>query len=432
VTIARFRRDNDAAMGELFDQVLALCFRAGMGNLEHVAIDGTKMVADASQSRSRDVDGLRGTGRRWLNEAASADEEEDARFGEGQRGDELPEELRDPQRRKQVVAGLIGQAAQDSDRRRGRRRQRKAHDGQRALELADELEAQARAEAEADLQRPLARLARAQAKLAQVRAQIQQKADRRAQRRAEAAEHGHSIRGLRGVPVDEHIRVREQLARVERDRQSLAQRRAAQVEVAGKRNLTDPDARFMPVKGGGFILGYNCQLAVSADHLILDYNPVQDPGVDRQLLPMFAQLEQTLVMLRTATGNPDLRIGYTSADAGYASEANLTAPGPDRVVALGRRHHIAGENPPTQPPGQDARMAWLLSTPEGHARYKKRGATVEPVNGHLKDNRGLRRFTRRGLIAARAELALAAAANNLAHLFTFLTTNRNPIPATTG
>jgi transposase len=435
VTLARFRKDSDVVMDDLFDQVLVLCFKAGMGNLEHVAIDGTKIVADAARSRSRDVGGLRGTGRRWLDEAAKADERDDARFGEGRRGDELPEELRDPARRKEVIADLIERAAADPDRRRGRRRQRRARDGERALALADELRAEAQARVEVELRRPQARVARLEGALAKTRGEVQSRVDERARRESEAAARGRSISGPRPVAVDEHIHVRKALARLEKARQQLAQRRAAQIEVTGRRNLTDPDARFMPVRGGGYIVGYNAQLSVTADYLILDYDPSQNPSDAQQLVPMFGRLDQTLIMLREAIGNPNLHIGYTSADAGYASEANLTAPGPDRVIALGKRDNITGDDPPTSPPGQDAtataKMAWLLSTPEGRARYKKRGATVEPVNSHLKQARGLRRFARRGKTAARAELALAALTNNLARLFTTQTTKTTtPTPAT--
>ena len=94
------------------------------------------------------------------------------------------------------------------------------------------------------------------------------------------------------MPVEEQSHVRKQIARVERDRQRLAQRRAAAADVTGKRNLTDPDTRFMPVRGGGFILGYNAQLAVSADHLILAYDVVQDPGDVNQLMPMLERLDR--------------------------------------------------------------------------------------------------------------------------------------------
>ena len=45
--------------------------------------------------------------------------------------------------------------------------------------------------------------------------------------------------------------------------------------------------------------------------------------------------------------------------------------------------------------------------------YRRRGVTVEPVNGHLKDRHGLRQFSRRGLRAVQAEAELAAATANL-------------------
>src|SRR5206468_762487 len=116
-------------------------------------------------------------------------------------------------------------------------------------------------------------------------------------------------------------------------------------------------------------LGYNAQLAVSADHLILDYDVVQDPNDINQLIPAFQRLEQTVVMLREATGNRDLQIGTALLDAGYDCDANLTAPGPDRLIALGKRNNIAGDDPPATMPDQDAttrqKMAWRLSTPEG-------------------------------------------------------------------
>jgi transposase len=429
VTIARFRKDNTEVMDDLFDQVLVLCVRAGLGNLQYVAVDGTKIAADASPGLTREVDGLRGTGRRWLAEAAQVDEREDERLG-GRRGDELPEELRDPARRKQVIAELIEQAAADPDRKRGRARQRKAGKAGQALALADELQAEAAANAEADLQQPLARLARAEAKLAQVRALARSRADDRARREAEAAAAGHGIAGRRLVPVDEHIHVREQLARVERHRQRLAQRQAAVVEVTGKRNLTDPDARFMPTQRDKFILGYNAQLAVTADHLILSYDLVQDTGDSNQLIPMLAGVQRAVAMLQAATGDRDLAVGTALFDAGYASEDNLAAPGPKRLVALGKRDKIAGDSPPAEPPDDHAtattKMAWLLNTPEGKALYKKRGATVEPVNSHLKQPRGLRRFARRGITAAKAELALAALTTNLMRWYT-----TKPAPAAT-
>lgn len=433
VTIARFRAEHAESMHGLFDAVLALCAQAGVGRLEHVAIDGTKIAANAAAARSRDVGGLRGTGRRWLNEAAQVDAEEDARFGDA-RGDELPEELRDPAQRKKIIDDLLAQAGADPDRERGRRRRRRARQGGQALALADELQGEAEAKAEAELQAPIGRVQRAQAAVDRVRAKMAARAEDRARREAEAdARGGLLLSGRLPLPIEEHGQVRQQVARLERARQRLAELRATAVEVAGKRNLTDPDARFMPVRGGGFVLGYNAQLAVSADHVILAYDVVQDPNDVNQLVPMFQQLDAKTVMLRNATGNTDLEIVLTTADAGYDSDANLTAPGPDRIIALGKRNNIAGDDPPTSDPGENAtarqKMAWRLSSDKGKALYKTRAATVEPVNGHLKDQRGLRRFTRRGTLAAKAELALAALTHNLMRWYTITTAQATKTPA---
>jgi transposase len=412
-TIARFRAAHDAAMVELFDRVLRLCARAGMGALGHVAIDGTKLAADAAGAAARDRDGLYRVARRLIDEAAAVDAAEDA-AGAG-RPDALPEALADAQQRRRVIAELLASAAGDGDRARGRARTGKLTKAERALRLADELDADAAARAAP------ARLECAEDGLARARARQQARDAARAGREAAAAAAGRGLPGTRPVPVEAHTRVRAAAARVDRARQRLAKLDAA-ATAAGTRNLTDPHCRFMPMPGGGFTPGYNAQLAVAADHLILATDVVTDTGDWNQLAPMLGRLEQAVGILSAATANPDLRVGCVLVDAGYASHDNLTATGPDRLIALGNRAHPAGEHPPTSPPDQSAtareRMAWRLSTPEGRALYRKRGATVEPVHGHLKDRRGLRRFARRGITAARAELSLAALTTNLLHLFT--------------
>ena len=106
------------------------------------------------------------------------------------------------------------------------------------------------------------------------------------------------------------------------------------------------------------------------------------------------------------------------ADAGYGSNANLQAQGPDRLIALGKSRHLfatARNSPATgdPDPGWSARqqMAHRLATTKGATDYKRRGATVEPGIGNLK--KILPEFSRRGLVAADAELHFAAAAFNL-------------------
>jgi hypothetical protein len=163
--------------------------------------------------------------------------------------------------------------------------------------------------------------------------------------------------------------------------------------------------------------GYNAQLAVSADHIIIAVNLSQSTNDQACFLPMMQAAEQTAARLHAVTGNDDQLVGTVLADAGYASDANLAAPGPNRVIALtkGRDQSKAPAGEPAKclAPDGNARqvMAQRLGTPEGRALYKRRRPTVEPAIGNLKAI--LDRFSRRGLNAALGELQLAATASNL-------------------
>jgi transposase len=99
-TIARFRQRHEAALGELFGEVLALCAEAGLASVGVLAIDGTKVHASASQHANRDYERL---AREILEEADAVDAEEDERFGDA-RGDELPPGLATSQGRPGMAA----------------------------------------------------------------------------------------------------------------------------------------------------------------------------------------------------------------------------------------------------------------------------------------------------------------------------------------
>ena len=94
-TIARFRAHHEDALAGLFTQILRLCAGAGLVKVGVVAIDGTKMAANASLSANRTQEAIEAEVRRYLKEAAGIDAAEDALYGEGVRGDELPPELAD-------------------------------------------------------------------------------------------------------------------------------------------------------------------------------------------------------------------------------------------------------------------------------------------------------------------------------------------------
>jgi hypothetical protein len=89
-TIAEFRRRHERALGELFVGVLGLCREAGLVSVGEIAIDGTKIRANASKDRNRSYESIVSE---IFEEAEQIDREEDERYG-ATRGDELPEQLR--------------------------------------------------------------------------------------------------------------------------------------------------------------------------------------------------------------------------------------------------------------------------------------------------------------------------------------------------
>jgi transposase len=98
-TIARFRQGNEKELSELFTEVLQLCAEAGLVNVGLVALDGTKVKANASLGANRTYAWLEEKVQKMLEEAAMKDEEEDQLYGSDKRGDELPEDLQDRDKR---------------------------------------------------------------------------------------------------------------------------------------------------------------------------------------------------------------------------------------------------------------------------------------------------------------------------------------------
>jgi transposase len=99
-TISDFRKDHLKALAGLFLQVLKLCQKAGLVKLGHVALDGTKIKANASKHKAMSYKRMKEEEVRLeaevaelLKKAESVDEEEDQRYGKGKKGDELPKEL---------------------------------------------------------------------------------------------------------------------------------------------------------------------------------------------------------------------------------------------------------------------------------------------------------------------------------------------------
>jgi transposase len=130
-TISEFRRRHLDALGGLFVQVLKLAERAGLVKLGHVALDGTKMRANASKHKAMSYDRMKkreaelaAEVARWLKAAEAADREEDKHYGE-RRGDELPDWVADKQKRlekiRQAKAELEAEARAAAEEEKQRR-----------------------------------------------------------------------------------------------------------------------------------------------------------------------------------------------------------------------------------------------------------------------------------------------------------------------
>ena len=365
-TIARFRATHQVPLGELFAQVLGLCARAGLIHAGLVAIDGTRMEANASRKANRSAEEL---AQEILDDAAAVDADEDARFGDA-RGDELPPEMRGPGRRERI------------------------------RQLLDELNAEAK---ERSYEAALAR-----------RAEIE-------------ATTGKKLHGRPPKPDADHRK----------------SRRFA--------NVTDPDSRLMHVPGG-YLQAYNAQAAATVDQFIVAAEVTNEGSDDHQFQPM---VTATIENLRRAGAG---RVRTVVADAGYWSKDNLEFAGVETLIAPGRASGISravreearraaiidrverGEITRAQaaieigvskgrvdqllvarrrelPPPPATVMAAKLATPRGRRLYKRRCASIEPVFAQTKHNRGIRRFSRRGLDAVTSEWKLIATTHNLVKLW---------------
>jgi len=188
-----------------------------------------------------------------------------------------------------------------------------------------------------------------------------------------------------------------------------ARGRAAASARLGRRNRTDPDSRILRTRGG-FIQGYNAQVAVGESHVVLACAVSQDNGDNRLLEPMVSRTEQTL---RAAEVRK--RPGIYLADGGYWSGAAV-----EELENTGRRLLVKPNGTrrtrkvSTRPPV--ARMERRLARPANKQRYRRRQALVEPVISHLKHLRRLDRLLLRGLAGAELEWTLACTAHNLTRL----------------
>jgi transposase len=355
-TIARFRVRHERALSALFGQVLRLCADAGLVRVGVVAVDGTKVQANACERATRDYEQI---AREILEQAAEIDALEDEQFGE-RRGDELPP----------AVATREG-------------RQRWLRDAQRRLE-------QRRAEQARPIPRSRAK------RLLEARRRLEEELE--VERRANAEYEAYRARGV-----------------MKNGRRFGSPPKPYQPpeRPAGKINLTDLDSRNVKTLRG-WVQGYNAQAVCTEDQIVIAADVIISSADFGQLEPMVQATEGELAAAGV-TDTPEIVL----ADAGFwhtEQIERLTGRGLTVLIApdAGKRK---GPRPGWNG-GLYAFMRRVLATDHGGELYRRRNVMIEPVFGHTKFNRRIERFQRRGRAAARSEWRLITATHNLLKLHT--------------
>jgi transposase len=419
-TIARFRAGFGPAMAAFFAGVLGLCAELGMGKLGTVALDGMKIAASASKSANRTEDKLARLAAETVAAHAAADAAEDAMFGPDRGGDEVPEDAWSPRSRDSRIAAAL--ASLQARREAAEAARRKIGDEY----LADAAAGQPRrGHAPAGTEVELAELA-----VARAMAAYQAKAGAwQARNAAKLAATGTPLASRKPVPPEQYTRVRAAQAKLAAARQRAAERERKAAEKQEKkdkdrggpapvRNITDPHSRLMPVRGGAFLQGYNAQNVTSEDGLIIATALTQDPADTTWFTPMLRQAQDAARLIAARRPGGAAPIGLLLADAGYCSEDNLTVPGPDRLIAVGKRRDLekaargSGDGRKHDLPATQ-QMAARLKTEDAITAYRQRGHIAETPHGNIKHNMGFRQLSVRGKPKTSAEWTFAAAVHNL-------------------
>jgi transposase len=231
-TVSDFRKRHLQALGALFGQVLLLCEQAGLAKLGHVALDGTKIKANASKHKAMSYKRMKereaeldAEVQKWLERAEATDAAEDESLGKPRRGDELPDWVQSKQAR---LAKM------------------------REAMAALEAEAAAEAQAEADAARAAANDA------------------------APAQGDDDGSGGATAAPSEDP----PSAAKAPPDK--------------AQRNFTDPESRIMKTPNG-FEQAYNAQAVVDADSQVIVAEGLTNAGNDKQqVVPLAAEIERNL------------------------------------------------------------------------------------------------------------------------------------------
>ena len=371
-TIAEFRRRHQDAIADVFVQVLALCAEAGLVKVGVIAIDGTKIQANASRDCSRSYVSIV---EELLADAEQADREEDERHGDD-RGDEPPTGLRSRDERRQALAEAKARL-----------------EAQRREQLANG-EA---AEFEAGIELDLEQLRRRRQGRRSWQREASRQLDAHRERQADPIP-----RGRRDRFEDAKRRLEQELAVDTAANQAYEEFHASGRDTLGRRmgkhpkphtppvlpegtvNLTDPDSRLIHDKRMTKLQGYNAQAAVSCDGQIILAAELSARSPDfGQLAPVFDAAHPRPQTSGRAPAPADgagrHRLLALRADR---SDRRRRHPSPDPTPITHPRHHPAGlgHRPlrvHARGPGQPRRQP-ALSPPRAIDRADLRADQAQP------------------------------------------------------
>jgi hypothetical protein len=352
--ISEFRRIHLDRLAALFVQALGICRKAGLVKLGHVALDGTKIKANASKHKAMSHTRMREEERRLkeqidalLASAARTDAAEDATYGADKRGDEVPAELRRAELRLK-----------------------------RIREAKAALEAEAKAAAEAE---------------------------KKASSKDDGDDDDHGGGSSSGSNGGDGELPKHRVPTT---------KDGAPTEKA-QRNFTDPDSRIM-VGGDGFVQAYNAQIVVDDAHQIIVAHGVSNQPPDAEYFaPMLARAAESCGRVPDTISADNGYWSERNADFADARRTEaLIAPG--RRKHREQWDDVRARLPERAAPRR--RMAERLATPRANALYRRRKVIIEPVFGQIKEARGFRRMSMRGQRKAAGEWALVCLTHNLLKL----------------
>ena len=252
LTFARFRADFPEVIAVFFAAVLGLCAELGMGKLGVVALDGTKIAASASKSANRTEDTLRKMAAETVARARRRRRRRgrDVRAGTPRRRG--AEDAWSPRRRDERIAAVLA----------GLEAGREAAEAEQEQQAARATWTRSGPGTGRAARPPPPTLRRRGCGWSRPPPPSRPRSGTgNARQAAKTAATGTGLRAHRPAPVSDHFAVRRAAAAVDKAlaRAAAAARPRHDGQPAAVRNITDPDSRLMPVRGGGFIQGYNAQ-----------------------------------------------------------------------------------------------------------------------------------------------------------------------------